>query len=226
MIQLHPNEARALGVLIEKAATTPEQYPLSLNALTAGCNQKNNRDPVLNLSEDDVFTAVESLREKQLTVRVDAAGSRVSKYRHEADRIFKCSPAELAVLAELLIRGPQTLGELRGRASRMQPLNTLDDVKNLLTSLSQRDEPLIKQIAPSPGSRAERYAQLLTPIAETTTAQPTPATPISQAPASPSTAESTSDLLTRLSTLEQEVHHLRTALQKLAANIGEPDPLA
>src|SRR5688572_4297758 len=96
MLQLTPNEARALGVLIEKSTTTPEQYPLSINALTAGCNQKNNRDPVLNLSEDDVFTAVEGLREKQLAVRVDQMGSRVHKYRHEVQRVLNIGGAALA----------------------------------------------------------------------------------------------------------------------------------
>src|SRR5687768_8855049 len=122
MTQLTPNEARALGVLIEKATTTPEQYPLSLNALTNGANQKNNRDPVLSLSEDEIFEAVESLRDKQLAVRVDQAGSRVHKYKHTASETLRCSAGQLAVLAELLLRGPQTLGELRGRASRMHPL--------------------------------------------------------------------------------------------------------
>src|SRR5215212_3874774 len=109
MIQLSPYEARVLGVLIEKALTTPEQYPLSLNALTNGCNQKNNRDPVLSLSEDEVFEAVDGLRTKQLSVRVDQLGSRVAKYRHQAGEVFRCKAGELAVLAELLLRGPQTL---------------------------------------------------------------------------------------------------------------------
>src|SRR3954468_16369279 len=101
MMQLTPTEARVLGVLIEKATTTPEQYPLSLNALTNGANQKNNRDPVLALSEDEVFTAVESLREKQFTIRVDQVGSRVHKYKHTAGEQLHCSGAQLAVLAEL-----------------------------------------------------------------------------------------------------------------------------
>src|SRR4051812_3562708 len=119
MIQLNPNEARVLGVLIEKATTTPEQYPLSLNALTNGANQKNNRDPVLALSEDEVFEAVEGLRAKQLVIRVDQVGSRVPKFKHAAGDVLRCSGAQLAVMAELLLRGPQTQGELRGRASRM-----------------------------------------------------------------------------------------------------------
>src|SRR4051794_3838258 len=108
MLQLTPNEARSLGVLIEKATTTPEQYPLSLNALTNGCNQKNNREPVLFLAEDEVFEAVEGLRNKQLAIRVDQAGSRVHKYKHTAGEALHCSASQLAVLAELLLRGPQT----------------------------------------------------------------------------------------------------------------------
>src|SRR3954452_18048304 len=107
MIQLTRNEARLLGVLIEKATTTPEQYPLSINALMNGANQKNNRDPVLNLSEDELFEAVEGLRAKQLAVRVDAAGSRVHKYRHQAGETLHCKGGELAVLGELMLRGPQ-----------------------------------------------------------------------------------------------------------------------
>src|SRR5688500_11026021 len=150
MIQLNPNEARVLGVLIEKATTTPEQYPLSINALTNGANQKNNRDPVSSLVEDDIFDAVEGLREKQLAVRVDQVGSRVHKYKHTAGETLRCSTAQLAILAELLLRGPQTLGELRGRASRMHPLPTLDDVKNTLRGLMEQQEPLARELPPSP----------------------------------------------------------------------------
>jgi uncharacterized protein len=163
MIQLSPDEARVLGVLIEKAMTTPEQYPLSLNAIVSGCNQKSNRDPVVSFDDDQAREAVERLREKGLAVRVDQAGGRVSKYRHQAGETLRARGAELAILAELLLRGPQTVGELRGRASRMQPLESIDSVKGMLTSLMEREEPLVRQIAPAPGSRAERYMQLLCP---------------------------------------------------------------
>src|SRR3954447_661301 len=161
MLQLTPDESRVLGVLIEKSATTPEQYPLSPNALTNGANQKNNRDPVTSLSEDQVFDAVESLREKQLVVRVDTVGSRVHKYKHMAGEVLRCRAGELAVLAELLLRGPQTLGELRGRASRMSPLATLDEGRVMLRALMERDEPLVRELPPAPGTRAELFAQLL-----------------------------------------------------------------
>ena len=220
-IQLNGHEARVLGVLIEKALTTPEQYPLSLNAVVSGANQKNNRDPVLSLSEDEVFDAVESLREKQLAVRVDAIGSRVHKYKHTAGETLRCRGGELAILAELLVRGPQTLGELRGRASRMSPLNTLDDAKTMIRALSEHAEPLVKEIPPAPGSRAERYVQLLAPDAHPIDAAAASPVPTASAAASPAGR----GLADRVAVLESEVATLRAALQKLAASIGEPDPL-
>ncbi|MEA2736675.1 MAG: uncharacterized protein QOE14_3126 [Humisphaera sp.] len=219
MIQLNPVEARLLGVLIEKSTTTPEQYPLSINALTAGSNQKSNRDPMLNLSEDEVFDAVESLRQKQLVVRVDAAGSRVHRFKHTAGETLRCRAGELAVLAELLLRGPQTLGELRGRASRMSPLNTLDDAKAMIRALAEHTEPLAKEIPPSPGSRAERYIQLLAPDAHRVDESAVAAAPQTTAPAP------AGGLSERVARLESELATLRTALQKLASAVGEPDPL-
>src|SRR5690349_1478998 len=115
MIELTPAEARVLGVLIEKGFTTPNQYPLSINAIANGANQLTNRDPVMQLSEDQAFDAAEGLRNKQLAVRVDQAGSRVHKYKHIAVETLHCRQAEVAVLAELLLRGPQTVGEIRAR---------------------------------------------------------------------------------------------------------------
>jgi uncharacterized protein YceH (UPF0502 family) len=220
MVELTPEECRVLGVLIEKSATTPEQYPLSPNAITNGSNQKNNRDPVLNLTEDQCFEAVEGLRNKALAVRVDQPGSRVHKYRHSAIDVLHVRGGEAAILAELLLRGPQTMGELRGRASRMHPMETLDVVKELLRALSERPEPLVKELPPSPGSRAERYAQLLCPglhptEATVATAGAVPASPAATAPADPS-------LTDRVSKLEGEVAELRAALQRLSAALGEP----
>jgi uncharacterized protein YceH (UPF0502 family) len=228
MIELTPNEARALGVLIEKAFTTPEQYPLSLNALTNGCNQKNNRDPVLSLSEDEVHDAAEALREKQLAVRVDQMGSRVHKYRHQAGDVLRCKSGELAILAELLMRGPQTLGELRGRASRMHPLATLEDAQTMLRGLMEQEEPLVRQVPPLPGSRAERYAQLLSPDAHPLAESAAGATGATATPSanSPASAGGGAGLSDRVLQLEQQVASLTTARQKLAASIGEPDPTA
>lgn len=218
MIELTPDEARVLGVLIEKAFTTPEQYPLTLNAVVNGANQKNNRDPVITMEEAQAFDALEGLRAKKLVVRADMAGSRVNKFRHQAGETLHARPAEVAILAELLLRGPQTLGELRGRASRMQPFESVDAVKDMLSALMSRQEPLVRQLAPTPGSRAEKYAQLLSP--ELPRSEETGSSPIAPG------EESAATLKTRVEDLEKEVANLRGALQRLAVSIGEPDPFA
>lgn len=233
MIQLTPTEARVLGVLIEKATTTPEQYPLSINALVNGSNQKNNRDPVTSFTEDEVFDAVESLRGKQLVVRVDTVGSRVSKYRHVAGEVLRCRGGEMAVLAELLLRGPQTLGELRGRASRMSPLPTLEDARTMIRALMEHTEPLVKEIPPLPGSRAERFVQLLAPDAhriDSFSEAAVVAAAVTSASGSGGGgggggAGGGGALADRVKRLEDEVSVLRAALAKLAASLGESDPL-
>jgi uncharacterized protein YceH (UPF0502 family) len=223
MIDLSPDESRVLGVLVEKATTTPEQYPLSLNAVVNGANQKNNRDPVMNMDDGQAFEALEGLRAKGLVVRVDMAGSRVNKYRHQAGEALRVRPAELAILAELLLRGPQTLGELRGRASRMHPLESLDVVKNMLRALGEREEPLVRELPPSPGSRAERYAQLLCPDLHPIDG---PATAEAAAPGRGVRMPPPPALAVRVEALEGEVATLREALRRLARSIGEPDPIA
>lgn len=222
MIELTPDEARVLGVLIEKAFTTPEQYPLTLNAVVNGCNQKNNRDPVMAIDDGRAFDALESLREKKLVVRADMAGSRVNKFKHQAGEALHARPAEVAILAELLLRGPQTLGELRGRASRMQPFESIEAVKNMLAALMTREEPVVRELPPSPGSRAERYVQLLSPDSHPIES---PAATAVSAASTPGSAP-TSNLASRVEMLEGEVAALRDALRVLAASIGEPDPFA
>ena len=219
MIQLTPAESRVLGVLIEKATTTPDQYPLSLNAIVNGANQKNNRDPVLTMTDDQAFEAVEGLRGKGLVIRVDQPGSRVHKYRHNAIDVLHVRTGEAAIIAELLLRGPQTLGELRGRASRMHPMETLDAVKELLRALSDRPEPMVKELPPSPGSRAERYMQLLCPDLHLTDA---PAA-ASAAPAPLVAPTPDPSLAARVTKLESEVAELRAALARLATSLGETD---
>jgi uncharacterized protein YceH (UPF0502 family) len=222
MIELTPDESRVLGVLIEKAATTPEQYPLSLNAVVNGANQMNNRDPVLTMAEGDAFEALEALRAKGLVVRVDMAGSRVNKYRHQAGDALHVRPAELAIVAELLLRGPQTLGELRGRASRMHPLESLEVVKNMLRALTEREEPLVRELPPAPGSRAEPYMQLLCPDLHEVDA-----TAVAQAVSGGGHAgggSGTASLSARVEALEAEVELLRGALRRMATSLGEPDP--
>jgi uncharacterized protein YceH (UPF0502 family) len=226
MTELTPDESRVLGVLVEKATTTPEQYPLSLNAVVNGANQKNNRDPVITMEEGDAFEALEGLRAKGLVVRVDMAGSRVNKYRHQAGDALHVRGAELAILAELLLRGPQTLGELRGRASRMHPLESLDVVKNMLRALTEREDPLVRELPPAPGSRAERYVQLLCPDLHPLDAPAqVPAAAAAQGSLQPAGGTTgASSLSARVEALEAEVEALRGALLRLATSLGEPDP--
>jgi uncharacterized protein YceH (UPF0502 family) len=219
MVELTPDEARVLGVLIEKSTTTPEQYPLSLNAAVSGANQKNNREPVTSLTDDQVFDALESLRSKGLVVRIEAgSGSRVHRFRHNAGETLRLRAGELAILAELLLRGPQTQGELRGRASRMHPMDTLDVVRDMLRALREREEPLVRDLPPSPGSRAERYGQLLAPDAH-----PMEDTPVGTPSGAPSSLNpANGSMAERVSKLEAEVAELRLALERLATSLGEP----
>jgi uncharacterized protein YceH (UPF0502 family) len=134
---LEPVERRVLGVLIEKAKTTPDAYPLSLNALVTGCNQKSNRDPVMNLSDGEVENALAGLQKKTLVNRLQGSG-RVERWRHLAYETWKVDKVEIAVLTELLLRGAQTEGELRGRASRMEPIEDLDQLRVILKRLTER----------------------------------------------------------------------------------------
>lgn len=156
-------EARLLGVLLEKAMTTPENYPLSLNAAVNAANQKSNRHPVMSLEEDEVQEALESLVDKSLAKRVFPGHSRVEKFAHTAGARLGLNSATLAVLAELMLRGPQTVGELRTRARRMAPLESLEAVEGILRQLDE--QMLCRRLPPDPGGRAERYAQLLCPDA-------------------------------------------------------------
>ncbi|MDD2899394.1 MAG: YceH family protein [Desulfuromonadaceae bacterium] len=164
-IALNHIEVRVLGSLIEKELTTPEYYPLSLNSLTNACNQKSNRDPVMALTEEDVVRALDSLRFKQLVV-LSADGGRVSKYRHLLAEKLGLMPAELAILCELLVRGPQTVGELRTRGERMHPFGELAAVEEVLRELMVREEPLIALLPRQPGRKEGRYAQLFSGIPE------------------------------------------------------------
>lgn len=156
-------EERILGALVEKQLTTPDYYPLTLNSLLAACNQRNNRDPVMALTEDELGKGIVALQhDKHLLSAFSGAGSRALKYTHRLTETFSLTEPELAVLAELLLRGPQTLGELRTRASRMSPLETLEDVKAIVTALSQRmPEPLVREIPRVTGMKENRYMHTL-----------------------------------------------------------------
>lgn len=168
-------ETRVLGSLIEKELTTPEYYPMSLNGLTNACNQKNNRNPKSDLSEDEVSNAIDELRIKRLAHRVDLVGSRVPKFQHNAEKELDLIKAERALLAELLNRGPQTTGELNTRASRMFKFDGLPDVEDTLTELGDRESSLVGLMDPIPGRKERRWFHKLAPppkVEETDGAQP------------------------------------------------------
>jgi uncharacterized protein len=158
---LNPTEVRVLGALVEKDITTPEYYPLSLNALINACNQKNNRDPVMQLEESAVRDALAGLQEDRLAGPAGGADSRVTKYEHRLQEVFNFTRPEIAVLCVLLLRGPQTPGELRGRTERMYRFEALDDVQSALQKLMERTPPLAKPLPRQPGTKETRYAHLL-----------------------------------------------------------------
>ena len=164
-IELAPLEARVIACLIEKEITTPEQYPLSLNALVNACNQKSNRDPVLDLDESTVQQTVDQLVKRYLVSEHGGFGSRVAKYQHRFCNTeygtLKFTPHELGIVCELLLRGPQTPGELRSRASRLCPLKDVTEVEAALDSLARREDgPYVKRLPREPGKRESRFAHL------------------------------------------------------------------
>jgi hypothetical protein len=158
---LSEKETRVLGSLVEKELTTPEYYPLSLNALVNACNQKSNRDPVMSLDEDTVRQALRTLEKKGLAGPADNMVSRVSKYEHRLQEAYNFTRHEIAVLAELLLRGPQTPGELRSRADRMHKFDDLGIVLTTLRKLMEREPPLVKVLPRQPGTKEARYAHLM-----------------------------------------------------------------
>jgi uncharacterized protein len=153
-------EARVLGALAEKESTTPDYYPLSLNALVNACNQKSNRDPVMNLDEDAVRDALDSLNAKNLAGAVSGAESRVTKYEHRLQEVFNFTRGEAAVICALLLRGPQTPGELRGHSERMYQFAELSDVQSTLQRLMQRAPALVRVLPRQPGTKEARYMHL------------------------------------------------------------------
>jgi uncharacterized protein YceH (UPF0502 family) len=160
-IVLNEIEARVLGALVEKDITTPDYYPLSLNALVNACNQKNNRDPVMNLEENKVRHALSGLQDTRLAGPASGADSRVTKYEHRLQDVFNFSRGETAVMCVLLLRGPQTAGELRGRTERMHRFEDLEAVQSSLQKLMQREPALVVMLPRQPGTKESRYAHLL-----------------------------------------------------------------
>ncbi len=206
-LRLNTHEARALGVLIEKELTTPDQYPLSLNALLVGCNQKSSRDPVTDFTMAEIVVTVQGLVAKHLAGR--SSGARVERYRHNANTRLGLSAPEAAVLAVLLLRGPQHVGDLRTRIKRMAPTESPEEVLRLLESLAGKE--LVRNIGQRPGSRMERWAQLLTPVAE-------PSAGASMAVGTPSSTPATpapEPLAARVASLEERVMKLETLLADL-----------
>lgn len=154
-------EARVLGALIEKDITTPDYYPLSLNALVNACNQKNNREPVMEIDEQTVREAMNGLEEKKLAGIARGAEGRVAKFEHHLQEVFNLGRRETAVLCVLLLRGPQTPGELRGRTERMFKFDDLSDVQATLQRMAEHDPPLVTMLARQPGTKEARFAHLL-----------------------------------------------------------------
>ena len=219
-------ERRVLGVLIEKSLAQPQYYPMTLNAVLAACNQKNNRDPVLELGEQEVYDTLETLRLRGAVTRVMAApGARVQRYRHETAGCFGWQKREQAVLAELLLRGPQTVGELRTRCTRMVPFDDVEAVTFVLESLAAYDPPLVKTLPRQPGQSTVRHTHLLYPEHETpitaaaATAPPSPATITLSAPA-PTPAVTTTEP-PRSNAESAEVDQLRAELENLQAEVAE-----
>ncbi|MGC2657470.1 MAG: DUF480 domain-containing protein [Bryobacteraceae bacterium] len=197
-IVLDPAEARVLGALMEKEATTPDYYPLSLNALVNACNQKSNREPVVDYDEDTVYQAVDSLRDKRLALTI-VGGGRVNKYAQRISETLNLGRREAAILCVLLLRGPQTLGEIKDRSERMYSFADLEETERVLEKLADWPGiPLAKKLLRQPGQKESRYGHLL-----------------SGEPVSGTWTETAPPAVNRLSQLEQEVQQLKSELDEL-----------
>jgi uncharacterized protein len=205
-------EARVLGALIEKDITTPDYYPLSLNALVNACNQKNNRDPVMSLGEDLLRRALASLQEKRLAGPAGGADSRVTKYEHRLQEVFNFDRRETAVICVLLLRGPQTPGELRGRTERMYRFETLEDVQSAIQKLMDRQPPLARVLPRQPGTKESRYMHLLS--GDT-------APEYVQAITTSSPRSSSEDVQERISNLENQLALLRNEIADLRRELAD-----
>ena len=158
---LNPTEVRVLGSLVEKQLTTPEYYPLTMNALTAACNQKSNRDPIVSYGETEILAAVDSLRDRNLVYLYYGSTSRAVKYKHMLPGVYELDEAEVAIVAVLMLRGQQTLGEIRERTGRLFEFSGIGEVNEKLDGLIARDEPLVTKLERLPGRKEARYAHLL-----------------------------------------------------------------
>jgi len=216
-MNLTPTEARVFGALIEKEITTPEYYPLSLNALINACNQKNNREPVTSLDEVEVRQALHGLEDEHLAGAVRGDG-RVPKYEHHVQEVFNFTRGEVAIVCVLLLRGPQTPGELRGRTERMYKFDELSDVQSVLQRLMTREPALVTVLPRQPGTKEARYAHLLSGEIDTAAFESATANATSYASASSSRISSQADdpeLQERMAQLEAEVAILTRELNEL-----------
>lgn len=207
---LNAVEARVLGALMEKEATTPEYYPLSLNALVTACNQKNNREPVMQLDENEVRMALHRLEDHGLAGVSRGTDSRVAKYEHRVQEVFNFTRGEAALVCVLLLRGPQTPGELRGRTERMHRFEELDDVLAALEKLIRRDPPLAAALPRQPGTKEIRYAHLLSGPVEAAAVVP------AESPRAGMAAAVQDD---RVERLEAEVAQLRQDVAQMQAEL-------
>lgn len=213
--QLTATEARVIGCLLEKQVTTPEQYPLSVNAVTLACNQKTNREPVMNLAEHEVQEQLDALVKRHYLRTVSGFGNRVTKYEQRFCNsefgALKLNPAEVALIATLLLRGAQTPGELRTRAARMHEFADMQEVEQALEGLATREDgPFVLRLAREPGKRESRYMHLFSGDVDTADAAPEAAAPV---------ADET--LLARVEALENEVEELKQRLDSLLAHLGD-----
>ena len=200
---LSPEETRILGCLIEKERTTPDQYPLSLNSVTTACNQSTNRDPVVCYEEKVVALGLDDLRGKKLVTQLWGAGSRVQKYRHNLLDHYDLNPREVALVCVLLLRGPQTLGELRIRTERMHAFANIGEVEECLRVLGEGADPLVRVLPPRPGQKEKRFVQLLS------------GEPVLDEPAAAESQEVAPSAPTRVEMLEAEVSALKTDMAAL-----------
>jgi uncharacterized protein len=211
---LNAAEIRVLGSLVEKAVATPDYYPLSLGALTNACNQLTNREPVISFDEADVVRALDGLRAKNLATLFHGADSRVAKYKHAFTDLFLLTPAEVAVLCVLMLRGPQTVGELRTRTERLHPFDDLAEVEQTLQALSARvPQPLVAKLPRQPGTKESRYAQLFSGPMETVA-------PARVLPPEPATLAVRAEN-ERLEKLETEIAALREKFAELQREFAE-----
>ena len=207
--QLTEVEARVVGALVEKQITTPEYFPLTLNSLTAACNQKTNRDPVVSYDEETVQTALDSLCNKNIALIIYRSGSRVAKYKHMFPKVYEISPAEVAVLCVLMLRGFQTLGEIRERSSRLYEFPGLNEVNETLEGLIKRDDPQVMKLERQAGQKEVRFAHLLCGEIDVT-----------NLPVATSGSHKHIDN-ERLSKLEEEVKTLRSELDEFKSAFEE-----